>query len=195
MARITDPTKLEKIKRATMDLVVKYGYRGTSIGAIAKKAGVSIGYLYRHYSGKSDLIQDLIDNNFKAFERLVFQTQNETGTINESIYNIIKMLFDVAIKYPSQAKFLCTLIFDQNLELKKKRDNEQKIKKFVNNVLEVGVENGEINPKTTLQEIVLVIFSITFNYILINLNVSQQEEKFGEKQARRVTEICLNALK
>lgn len=195
MARITDPTKLEKIKKAAMDLVVKYGYRGTSIGAIAKKAGVSMGYLYRHYSGKSDLIQDLIDNNFKAFEELFFKTDNEVRTVKESIYNIIKMLFDIAIQYPIQAKFLCTLIFDQNFELKKRREKEQKIKTFGNNILKIGVENGEVNPKTTLQEIVLIIFSITFNYISLNLNENHQKEKFGENQARRVTEICLNALK
>jgi len=195
MARSTDPTKLEKIKKATMDLVVKYGYRGTSIGAIAKKAGVSIGYLYRHYSGKSDLIQDLIDYNFKAFEELFLQTENERDSVKDNIYNIIKMLFDIAIKYPIKAKFLCTLIFDQNFELKKRRENEQKIKKFGNDVLRKGVESGEVSPKTSLQEIILVIFSITFSYISINLSEDYMKEKFGEKQVRRVTEICLNALK
>lgn len=86
MARITDPTKLEKIKKAAMELVVRHGYRGISIGAIAKKAGVSTGYLYRHYNGKSDLIQDLIDNNFKTFEELFFQTENERGTAKENVY-------------------------------------------------------------------------------------------------------------
>ncbi|WP_432664648.1 TetR/AcrR family transcriptional regulator [Wukongibacter baidiensis] len=194
MARNTDPTKLEKIKKAAMDLVVKYGYRGTSIGAIAKKAGVSIGYLYRHYSGKSDLIQDLIDYNFKVFEELFLQIENERDTIKENIYDIIKMLFDMAIKYPIKAKFLCALIFDQNFELKKRRENEEKIRKFGNDVLRKGLENGEVNPKTSLQEIMLVIFAITFNYISINLSEDYTKEKFGEKQARRVTEICLNAL-
>lgn len=108
---------------------------------------------------------------------------------------IIKMLFDMAINYPVKAKFLCTLIFDQNFELKKRRENEQKIKRFVKDILRIGTENGEINPKTSLQEIILVIFSITFNYISTNLNEDFQEKKFGEKQAERVTEICLNALK
>lgn len=194
MARITDPSKIERIKKATMDLVVKYGYRGTSIGAIANEAEVSMGYLYRHYKGKSDLIEDLIEYNFNIFKD-IFKSIAGGTTVKEIFYNITNILFDLAINYPIHAKFLCSLIFDQSFEIKKRKFKETGADKLVNTILELGIKNGEINPKITLQEIVLVLFTITFHYIAINLDEDNDKEKFTEKQARRVTEICLNALK
>jgi len=195
MARITDPTKLERIKKATMELVVKYGYGGTSIGAIAKKAGVSTGYLYRHYNSKGDLIKDLIDTNFEIFEEKLCRTVDEKGTLWDIIFSFTNMLFHMSINNPINAKFLCTLVFDQNYEVKKRRDTDERVKKLVNSILELGVKNDEINPETTVEEVMFILFPIIFSYILVNINSNHSEESFGEKQARRITEICINAMK
>lgn len=193
MARITDPTKLERIKKATMELVVKYGYGGTSIGAIAKKAGVSTGYLYRHYNGKSDLIKDLIDTNFEKFEEKFCGTVDEKGTLNDIIFNFVSTLFRMSINKPIHAKFLSTIVFDQNSEVRKRRDTDERLRKIVNDILEVGIKNHEINPKTTVEEMMFILFPIIFSYILVNMNSNYSN--FGEKQARRITEICINAMK
>ncbi|MBZ4687467.1 MAG: TetR/AcrR family transcriptional regulator [Clostridiales bacterium] len=195
MARPIDPTKIEKIKKAAMDLIVKYGYSGASIGAIAKKAGVSSGYLYRHYESKDELIEDLIESNFKKFHEIFCKTMDEESTAKDIIYNFVNMLFSVAITNPILAKFLCTLIFDQNFQVKKRRENDKRVRELVSDVLQIGIKNGEINLKTTLEEITLVLFTITFSYISMNINEDYNKEKFGKKQARRITEICLNALK
>ncbi|MCG8541436.1 MAG: TetR/AcrR family transcriptional regulator [Clostridia bacterium] len=195
MARITDPTKLEGIKKATMELVVKYGYRGTSIGAIARKAGVSTGYLYRHYNGKSDLIDDLIESNFKAFQEIFSRTVDEKGTARDAVFNVTKILFELSINEPINAKFLSVLVFDQNSEVRKRRTEDRKIKKLVDNILELGIRNDEINPKTTVEEIILILFPIIFSYISSNLIEDYDKEKFGDEKAKRITEICLNAWK
>ncbi|MDK2820980.1 MAG: TetR/AcrR family transcriptional regulator, repressor of fatR-cypB operon [Clostridia bacterium] len=195
MARPIDPTKIEKIKKAAMDLIVKYGYRGASIGAIAKKAGVSTGYLYRHYESKDELIEDLIESNLKKFHEIFCKTMDEKSTAKDIIYNFVNILFSVAITNPILAKFLCALVFDQNFQVKKRRENDKRVRELVSDVLRIGIKNGEINLKTTLEEIMLVLFTITFSYISMNINENYNEEKFGEKQAGRITEICLNALK
>ncbi len=195
MARITDPTKLERIKKATMELVVKHGYRGTSISAIAKNAGVSTGYLYRHYDGKSDLIDDLIDNNFQVVQDIFCKTAEEKGTAKDTIHDVVNMLFQISINNPIHAKFLSVLVFDQNFEVRRKREEDQKVKKLVDAVLILGLKNGEIGPNTTAEEVTLALFTIPFSYITMNLGTDYSEEKFGEKQVNRITEIILNALK
>ncbi|WP_432402780.1 TetR/AcrR family transcriptional regulator [Wukongibacter sp. M2B1] len=195
MARITDPTKLERIKKATMELVVKHGYRGTSISSIAKKAGVSTGYLYRHYDGKSDLIDDLIDHNFQVVQNIFCRTAEEKGTAKDTIHDLVKMLFQISINNPTHARFLSVLVFDQNFEVQRKREDDEKINKLVDTVLTLGVKNGEIGPNTTDEEVSLVLFTIPFSYITMNLCTDYCEEKFGEKQVNRITEIILNALK
>jgi len=195
VARITDPTKLERIKKATMELVVKHGYRGTSISAIAKNAGVSTGYLYRHYDGKSDLIDDLIDNNFQVVQDIFCKTAEEKGTAKDTIHDVVNMLFQISINNPIHAKFLSVLVFDQNFEVRRKREEDQKVKKLVDAVLILGLKNGEIGPNTTAEEVTLALFTIPFSYITMNLGTDYSEEKFGEKQVNRITEIILNALK
>ena len=51
MARIIDDGKIQRIREATIALVVQNGYGGASISSIARRAGVAEGYLYRFYKG------------------------------------------------------------------------------------------------------------------------------------------------
>ncbi len=192
MARITDPKKLERIKRATMELVAKCGYNGVSISNIAKEAGVSNGYLYRHYNGKDDLIEELVESNSKLFKNLFIKMLDKVKTVEEIFYSFVTVLFKVAMDDPVLAKFFHTLVFDQNYEIKKRRDNDKEINELVRVVLNQGLENKEFSSKTTEADIKLIILTIPFSYISINLN---DKEKFSEEKAKRIAEMCLNALR
>src|SRR4051794_24908606 len=47
----------EAVRRAALDLLVEDGYQGTSIQAIARRAGVSAPAIYRRWSSKAELIE------------------------------------------------------------------------------------------------------------------------------------------
>ena len=83
MSRVTDPHKIENVRRAAMEIIVEYGYRGTSIGSIAKKAGVSMGYLYRYYSSKEMLLEDLINTNVEEIKNDITKHLKNSQTIHE----------------------------------------------------------------------------------------------------------------
>ena len=68
----------EQIIKAAGDLFYRRGYQNVSTGAIAESVGITAGALYRHFSGKQDLLaQALID----VFERgtTVVEHDNEGG--------------------------------------------------------------------------------------------------------------------
>lgn len=44
------------VRRALIELVAERGFRGTSMGAVAERAGVATGTAYVHYSSKDELI-------------------------------------------------------------------------------------------------------------------------------------------
>ena len=44
------------VRRALVELVAENGFRGTSMAAVAERAGVATGTAYVHYSSKDDLI-------------------------------------------------------------------------------------------------------------------------------------------
>jgi AcrR family transcriptional regulator len=62
--------KISRIKNTALQLFSEYGYENTSISAIAKEAGMSKGLLYHYFSGKEELLKEImIDglNNFAEF--------------------------------------------------------------------------------------------------------------------------------
>ena len=54
------PTK-ERILYAALDLFAKKGYDGVGVDLIAENAGLKGPSLYRHYKGKEDIFNSLID--------------------------------------------------------------------------------------------------------------------------------------
>ncbi len=195
MARITDPDKIENIKKATMDLIVERGYGGASISSIAKKAGVSAGYLYRHYEGKEDLIDYLICTNFSKLFNIIENIKAEKATVKEIIGNLIEELFNMCIFKPISAKFLCALLFGFGFKQDEMLKREKRVETLVGKILEAGTRTGEINSKVTEEELSCVLFSVPFIYMRNNLNKENYKEYFNIKKANRITELCINALK
>ncbi|MET0601082.1 MAG: TetR/AcrR family transcriptional regulator [Baekduia sp.] len=49
----------EKIVRAALALVARGGYREAQVAAVAKRAGVATGTVYRHFPSKADLLTEV----------------------------------------------------------------------------------------------------------------------------------------
>jgi AcrR family transcriptional regulator len=55
----TDPDKGEAILAAALDLFVERGFHGTSVPAVAERAGVAAGTIYHYFEGKEALVNAL----------------------------------------------------------------------------------------------------------------------------------------
>jgi AcrR family transcriptional regulator len=60
----------EEILAAFADLVAARGYSRTTMKQVADRAGCSVGYLYRHFSGKLALARSLVDREVGRFEQI-----------------------------------------------------------------------------------------------------------------------------
>jgi len=49
----------ERIVRAALELVARGGYREASVAAVAQRAGVATGTVYRHFPGKAELFAEV----------------------------------------------------------------------------------------------------------------------------------------
>jgi AcrR family transcriptional regulator len=65
MAKLADESKLMRIKEAAIALIAENGYGEATISSIASKADVAVGYLYRYYSGKEQLVSDMLDEKIR----------------------------------------------------------------------------------------------------------------------------------
>ena len=65
------------------------GFAGTAIGSVAGKAGVSVGVIYKYYSGKDDLFNACVSRSLESMEEVLSMTGSAGGTLMDMIENLI----------------------------------------------------------------------------------------------------------
>ena len=60
---------LQRISRAALELIAQNGVEGTTVGAIARRAGSSVGSFYARFDGKSDLLRYLDEHIWETIEQ------------------------------------------------------------------------------------------------------------------------------
>jgi len=190
MARITDPEKLENIKTAVMELLVEHGYGGMSIVSISEKAGVSPGYLYKHYSSKEELVQELVETEMgRIIENLKFNICN-SSSVYELAYKTVYNFFMYANSHPINAKFTAAVFMDVKVPSNEKAENYKILVDMAKQIIDLGIKTKEINPQATPMEVVAIALTIPFRYLSVFLEVDINKE-FTQEEAKRVAGICV----
>lgn len=195
MARITDPQKIENVKRAAMEIIVEYGYRGASIAAIAKKANVSAGYLYLHYGSKEDLLDDLINTNLAEIRNTCYQYAVTSTSIYGFFQNTIRTLFELAKEDPIYIQLVATLVLDIDAEKVLHEKNEAFKYRMLEKVFEINNHTGECHEYISEENIMLTLMTLPFRYILLKIKETDYERFFQEEQVEKITRMCFNALR
>ena len=82
------PTK-ERILYAALDLISEKGYDGVGVDLIAENAGLKGPSLYRHYKGKEDIFNSLIDLVISHYEE-GFGLKKKPGDYPQSMDELIE---------------------------------------------------------------------------------------------------------
>ena len=80
----------EKILDAALTLFAENGYDGTSVEQIANIVGIKAPSLYKHYKGKEDILNALIDSAEARYDE-IFGSENHIGSIPENREEFIKV--------------------------------------------------------------------------------------------------------
>jgi AcrR family transcriptional regulator len=192
LARIAEPEKMDRIKRAVMECVIDYGYTGVSIALICEKAGVSPGYLYRYYKSKEELVQELVDSEMKAIINNFIADIDSSNTLHDAAYKTIKRLFMSANTDSMTAKFTAAVVKDFRIPAEEKADNYKSLFDLAEKCIQLGTKTGEINPDITGVEVLVVSFALPFRYLSFSLEL-ENEKKFTVAEAERIAKICINA--
>ncbi|MDR3587254.1 MAG: TetR/AcrR family transcriptional regulator [Desulfosporosinus sp.] len=194
MSRIAEPEKIEHIKKATMEALIEHGYGGMAIESISKRAGVSAGYLYRHFKSKEELVQVLVDSAMDEIIDRFISDIDSSNSLYEAGYKTIDRLFMKANQEPLLAKFSAAVVLDIKIPSKDKADNFKSILELAEKCILLGLKTGELNSKISALEVLVVSFTIPFRYLSISLEINNCKI-FTSEEVKRVAEMCLNALK
>ena len=67
----------EEILAAATDLFAEHGYAGTTMQMIADAAEFSVGYLYKHFPGKEELLEQIVTREMEAFHAMRARVREE----------------------------------------------------------------------------------------------------------------------
>lgn len=76
------------------------GFAGTAIGTIAKKAGVSVGVIYKYYAGKEDLFNACVAKSLRSMDEVLDLTESSGGSLMDMIEQLIARTQSFAKEHP-----------------------------------------------------------------------------------------------
>ena len=80
---------LHRIARAALELIAQDGVEATTVGAIARRAGSSVGSFYARFDGKSDLLAYLDERIWESVEQRWSEATAE-GMADRSIEQLVR---------------------------------------------------------------------------------------------------------
>ena len=83
----------EKILDAALTLFAENGYDGTSVEQIANIVGIKAPSIYKHYKGKEDILNALIDSAEVRYEEM-FGSEKNIGKLPQSREEFIKVTME-----------------------------------------------------------------------------------------------------
>ncbi len=135
-----------KILRAASDLIAETGFSGASVTAIARRADVATGSVYRYFHNKQALCLEVFK---QATEREVTQVRNALqppGKIQERLLAAITTFVERAIRSRRLAYALIAEPLDTTLDQERLNYREEYAILFAQ-LIQEGVENGQLVPQ------------------------------------------------
>jgi AcrR family transcriptional regulator len=105
MKRPSQEAIKERIRNGLVYVVAKRGIGGTSIGAVAKEAGVSAGTIYLHFEDKADLLQKVYLEIKAEFHGIMVAAKQEADS-KAMIHRMWQDMFHFTTAHPLDFLFI-----------------------------------------------------------------------------------------
>lgn len=138
------PTTRERLLDAALGLTREGGYAAVTVGAVAARAGVSAGALYRHWPGKGELVAELFrtvcTRELAAMEEAAASVQ---GGAADRVEAVLSTFAGRALRHPRLAWTLLAEPVDPLLEAERLA-YRRAYRELVAGLLVAGVQTGEL---------------------------------------------------
>jgi AcrR family transcriptional regulator len=148
----TQPTRRDgeatrqRLLRAALELYTTVGFRATTTPAIAARAGVAEGTIYRHFSGKEHLLNEVFRGAQRWGATVVRETEGEGAP--GRLHQIAHTLFDTAARDAALTRMLLRHRDEQHLD-EKSREAEREFRDALQHVVAAGRSDGVVRTGPT----------------------------------------------
>jgi AcrR family transcriptional regulator len=188
--RKTRETRRQEIAAAALRIVGEYGVQGATMGRIAGAVGISAPALYKHFSGRSEILEAAMDlllarvvawldssRNPDALERLRELGTRHSSTIATDYEGVVAPLFEFAAAGP-RSRLSGQLAQRQRAALQR----------FVD-IVEEGQAQGTIRPDIDVRMVAWSLMGLTWIENLATLE--GMDEFVSEGMAAKMLERIL----
>jgi TetR/AcrR family transcriptional regulator, repressor of fatR-cypB operon len=134
----------QRLLRAALDLYTTIGFRATTTPAIAARAGVAEGTIYRHFSGKEHLLNEVYRNAQRWGAGLVKDGEpNGHHSTPDRLGGIGRRLLDAAARDPSLTRMLLRSRDEQHLD-ERSREASREFREALRQVVAGGESEGVV---------------------------------------------------
>lgn len=132
----------QRLHRAALELYTTVGFRGTTTPMIAERAGVAEGTIYRHFTGKEHLLNEIYRGAQRwALRQLRELEPEKTLKPAERLVRFARTLAEVAERDPAIVRMLFYPRSDPHLD-DKSRDAERELRDALQQVVAMGKSDG-----------------------------------------------------
>lgn len=193
MSKQIDATKLEKIRESAISLISRNGLANASVAHIAQEAGVSTGYLYRHYAGKEELLNDLLDRILIRISDRIAQLAQELTGMPEAVEGIVRYIFETAEQQPDHVRFCLNLQNDLSVPIS--HQVIDRLKALCGDIREKGQRTGMIARDITAEDLYITLLCVPLQYVGVRLRAAFKPFVADEAEVNHVAALCLSAIK
>lgn len=185
----------EAILQSARELIAQGGIKDAQIQAVAERAGVSSGLVYRYFDNKSqvliEVLSEAIQHEVKILNHIAESELSSKQKLDKAVTTFVKR----AMNSPQLAYSLMFEPVDAELEHERFR-SKQLIKQSIKEILAAGKINGEFGFEDLNTAALCVVGAMTF-VVIEPLNPSRNvmfDQNYKDYFVKQIAEFCVNAV-
>ena len=135
----------ERLVRAALELFTTQGYHPTTTLALARKAGVAEGTIYRHFTGKQQLLNELYRTTARWGTNLIREADAATPEIRGKLGLLAELLVAGVVREPAMVRLL---LLQDNAPMYDQESQEagREFRSALETLVALGKAAGEVRP-------------------------------------------------
>jgi AcrR family transcriptional regulator len=157
-------TREQAILDAALELVLQVGYDRLSMDALAERAHASKATIYRHWSGKAELVAAAVGRRHCPGEMPVV----DTGSLREDLLAQVRLARSISDEDGALvAGLVCAMRDDNQLASVLRKQVLEDKAAACRSIIERAVQRGELSEDADASTLSEVMFAVVFNRVFI----------------------------
>jgi len=204
MAKKLTEEKIQELLDAGIREFTDKGYEGANTNAIAKKAGISIGVLYKYYGNKETFFLACLKKSTKALETTYEQLENLEGGVFDKAEFLLRRAICSSREHRDYIRMYHTLSSSSNPVLAKMLAEEiEKLssRMYTEHISEAqreGSVRGDIAPELAAffvdNLLTMLRFSYSCTYYKERYRMYLIQGEMGEKEPEDIEEVIIGQM-